>query len=162
MVKPGAHPRVQLAMRTLLCLPLLALGCGGAATPATPPPAPAARPLAVQCEQHYARERTCADAYLAELVRVRVEVDMPPGIAAEDARDGRDATIARARTDWEVDSRPAARTAICDALDAQVPAARVDALLAQGARCLAMATCEEFAACAVADERSYIVSGDQH
>lgn len=149
-------------MRLLLCLPLIALGCGGAAAPAAPPPAPAARPLAAMCEQHYARERTCADAYLAELVRVRVEVDMPPGIAAEDARDGRDTVIARARTDWEVDSQPAARTAICDALDDQVPAARVDPLLAQGARCLAMATCDEFAACAVADERSYIVSGDQH
>lgn len=148
-------------MRASAALVLLLAACARSSTPA-PAPAPAARPLAVQCEQHYARERACADAYLAELVRVRVEVDMPPGIADDDARDGRAATIAQARTDWEVDSQPAARTAICDALDDQVPAARVESLLAQGARCLAMATCDEFAACAVADERSYIVSGAQH
>lgn len=144
---------------------ILLTACAGAAPPPAPAPAPtttAARPLADQCERHYARERACADDYLAELVRTRVELDMPRGIAAEDARAGRAALIARARAEWEVDAQPAARTAICDALDAQVPAPRVDALLAQGERCLALASCAEFAACAVNDERSYIESGDQH
>lgn len=141
---------------------LILVACGSAPPTTPPPPTPAARPLAAQCERHYARERACVDPYLAELVRTRVELDMPRGIAAEDARDGRDALIARARAEWEVDAQPAARSAICDALDAQVPASRVDALLAQGERCLALASCDEFAACAVNDERSYIESGAQH
>jgi O-methyltransferase involved in polyketide biosynthesis len=142
---------------------LILTACGGAAPPPSPPPTTtAARPLAAQCERHYARERVCADDYLAELVRTRVELDMPRGLAADDARDGRDALIARARAEWEVEAQPAARTAICDALDDQVPAARVDALLAQGERCLALASCAEFAVCAVNDERSYIESGDRH
>lgn len=149
-------------MRYLLPLSLTLAACTRSAPPSGPPPAPAARPLAAQCERHYARERSCSTEYLAELVRVRVELDMPPGIAADDARQGRAVTIEQARADWQLDSQPAARTRICDALDDQVPAARVDSLLAQGARCLAMATCQEFAVCAVGDERSFIESGDQH
>lgn len=152
-------------MRPVLALslaPLALTACAGSASPPSPPHAPAPRPLAAQCERHYARERACSTEYLAELVRVRVELDLPPGIAADDARQGREATIAQARADWQVDAQPAARTRICDALDDQVPAARVDSLLAQGARCLAMATCQDFAVCAVGDERSFIESGDQH
>lgn len=136
----------------------LAATCGGSPSPSPSQPAPAERPLAALCEQHYARERECSDAYLAELVRVRVELDLPRGIAATDAADGRDATIAGARADWEPQSQPAARTAICDALDDQIPADQVSRYLAHGEHCLGMATCDEFAVCAVADERSYIES----
>lgn len=157
-------------MRTVrVTLLVLSTACsGGASTPAGPSastPAPTttnARPLAELCEQHYARERTCAEAYLAELVRVRVELDMPPGIAQDDLKLGRDEVIALARRDWEVESQPEARTQICDALDEQVPASRVDALQAEGRECLAKATCDEFATCAVAHEYSFIESGETH
>lgn len=145
-------------MNLRLALLLTLAACGGSSTTSSEP-ASRARPLAAQCEQHYARERACSDAYLAELVRVRVELDRPRGIAAEDAAGGRAATIAGARIDWEAESQPAARTAICDRLDDQIPADRVEFYLAQGARCLGMATCDEFAVCAVGDERSYIESG---
>jgi hypothetical protein len=109
-------------MRIVLVVSMASVlaGCGGQPRPA-PAPAPASGPLAAMCERHYQRERDCSDEYLAALVALRVEVDTPPGIAAEDARDGRDALIAKARVEWEHDSQPAERTRICAPLDAQVP-----------------------------------------
>ena len=160
---------VQLvSLSVSFALVALVAACGGASKPAsstaaeTATAAPSLGPLGVLCEEHYARERTCSSEYLAALVALRVEVDMPPGIAAEDARDGREATIAAAWVDWTRDSQPAERSKICRALDAQVPPERVDALKADAAACLSAADCTAFAACAVEHERSYIVSGDQH
>jgi len=147
-------------MRIVLVVSMASVlaGCGGKPRPA-PAPAPASGPLAAMCERHYQRERDCSDEYLAALVALRVEVDTPPGIAAEDARDGRDALIAKARVEWEHDSQPAERTRICAPLDAQVPADRVESLTAAGEECLAKTDCAGFAACAVEDERSFILSG---
>lgn len=136
----------------------IAAACGGKPKPAQEP-APATGPLGPLCERHYQRERECSSEYLAAVVALRVELDMPPGIAAEDARDGRDTVIARARVEWERDSQPAERTRICSALDAQVPAERVDSLIAEGEACQAQADCAGFAACAVAGERAFIESG---
>lgn len=157
----------------LLATLLVLSACGGepaepAKAPEAPPPAATAAtpasnaPLGALCVRHHARERECVSEYLDALVALRVEVDMPKGIAAEAAKEGLPALVARARQEWERDTAPEKLDAMCGALDAQVPKERVSALLAQGERCLAMSDCRAFAACEVADQRSYVESGDTH
>jgi hypothetical protein len=157
--------RIDLAMFMTFALALAGCGGGGSGGASEPPAAaPAAKEptLAELCEAHHARERTCVNEYLDALVALRIKVDMPPGIAADAAKRGRDAVLADARERWNQDSRPEVITPMCNKLDTAVPAERVPSLRAQGKRCLDTPDCAAFAACSVEDQRSYIESGDQH
>ena len=147
-------------MRSSLLLVVVLAACGGSSRPAAPA-AQSAGPLGALCERHYQRERECSSEYLAALVALRVELDLPAGIAAEDAEVGREELIARARVEWERDSQPAERSKICGEIDARVPADRVDGFVSEGEACLASADCAAFAACAVEGERSFIEAGDK-
>jgi len=144
------------------CL-VLALGCGGGSSssppPSPPPSAHTAAELGPMCDRYYERERACVDEYLAALLDVRVEYDMPAGIAAEVERDGRDAVLARMRPEWERDTTPENTDRICRAMETQIPADQVERLLAQSKKCDAEADCAGFAACTVGTQRSYIQSG---
>ncbi len=144
------------------CLVLL-LGCGGGGggaggDPAEPAPAPSAADLEPLCQRFYDRERACVDDYLDRLLDVRVEYDMPPGIGADLERDGREAMIAGMRADWERDMAPDNTDRLCRAV-VEVPAERVESLLAEGEHCMAQPDCATFAHCAVETERTYIQSG---
>lgn len=149
-------------------LVLLLTGCGGSSSPppANPPPAkPAARTaadLGPMCHRYYARQATCTDDYLSAVLDLRIELDMPKGIAERVRAEGRDALLKEARAHWQSDMEPAKVDAMCDAMATRTPADQLDRLLAQGDACEAAADCKAFAACAVGTERSYIASGATH
>lgn len=111
------------------------------------------------CDRYYARERVCVADYLGALLAVRVEYDQPSGIAAEVARDGRAAVLARMRPEWERDTTLANTTRVCRAVETETPPDRIDGLLADGARCDAAPDCAGFTACTVEGQRAYIKSG---
>jgi hypothetical protein len=139
--------------------------CGGPSSPA--PSKPAAKPrdaaaLGPMCERYYVKQRSCASEYLSALLDVRIEYDMPSGIAARAKTDGRDAVLAEARVEWERDSAPAAVTAICQQMVDKTPPQHVERLLQQGEACEAVTECVAFAKCAVDTERVYIKSGAMH
>lgn len=114
------------------------------------------------CQGYYARERACADDYLAALIDVRGELDMPEGIAAEISAEGKAAVVEKARVEWKSDMEQPKIDAICDAIAKHTPADQVDFLLKQGDTCAATTDCKAFAQCAVGTERSYIASVAQH
>ena len=95
----------------------------------------------------------------AALLEVRVEYDMPPGIAAEVERDGREAVRARMRPDWERDTTLENTDRMCRDMETKVPAEHMDRLIAEGERCAAERDCVGFTKCTVETQRSYIKSG---
>ena len=113
------------------------------------------------CRAHFARLATCETAYLNAELDIRIELNMPPDTRDAIAARGRDAVLAIARDEWHARSMPAQIDAICRAVT-QVPADKVDRLLAQGDRCAAMPDCAGFGTCSAEDERSFIASGAQH
>jgi hypothetical protein len=147
---------------------LAAAACGGT-SPAAEKPAPAPQPaarstadLAPMCKHIFARKATCTDDYLPLLVDLRVELNLPPGIADEVKSKGRDAVLALARTELARDTEPDKVAALCEhaATNAMnAPPERVDQLLQQGGACEAAADCKAFAVCAVAIDRGFIASG---
>jgi hypothetical protein len=144
-----------------------ALGaCGGAeatrpGAESTPRPS-SASVLGPMCEAFVVRQRACVDEYINQVVDVRIEVDMPPGIAAQAKSEGRDALLAKARAEWVSDSTPEKMSAMCAQVAQHTPAEHVPRLRSDGERCLATTDCPAFAVCAVGNERSFIVSGDSH
>lgn len=109
--------------------------------------------LVEPCETFFARAATCTDQYIPALVDLRVELDKPAGIAAAAQREGRDAIIARAMTEWADDSQPAAVSALCARIMPSIPPDQLDAMRADGERCMAKTDCGEFSACAVEVQR---------
>lgn len=155
----------MLSVKTLLpILGLVACG-GGAAKPASVPsesePALSekARAFGAMCDRYYARERVCVNEYLSALLAVRVELDMPPGIAAEFQAEGRDAVLAKMRPEWERDTTLENTNRMCRDAERKTPAERLDGLMADGDRCYAMADCAGFTACTVETQRDWIKSG---
>src|SRR5262245_50285068 len=110
--------------------------CGGASpTPAEKPATRTAADLGPMCHRHYAREQACVDEYLSAELDLRVELNMPPGIADEVKTQGRDAVMTQVRADFERDIEPSRLDAICNAMATQTPADQVDRLLKQGDAC---------------------------
>jgi hypothetical protein len=142
-----------------LFVALVTSACGGGSATSPAPASGKAADLGAMCARYYARERVCVDEYLAALLDVRVEYNMPPGIAAEVERDGRDATLARMRPDWERDTTLENTARICRDIETKTPPEHIDRLLAAGDRCHAEPDCAGFARCTVEDQRSYIKSG---
>lgn len=148
---------------------LVTIACGGgsstspAPAPApsgpAPPPSSKAAQLGAMCDRYYARERVCVDDYLSALLDVRVEYDMPPGIAAEVARDGRDVVLAHMRSEWERDTTLENTNRICRDVEKKTPPDRIDGMLADGDRCYAKPDCAGFVACTVEGQRNYIKRG---
>lgn len=111
------------------------------------------------CDRYYVRERACVDEYLAALLEVRVEYDMPAGTAAEVKRDGKDVVLTRMRPEWERDTTLENTNRMCRAAEAKTPPDRIDGLLADGDRCYAKPDCAGFVACTLEGQRDYIKSG---
>jgi hypothetical protein len=158
------HDRVVVSSftmsRAVLLTCLVACG-GGSSTSPEPASAPSrkAADLGAMCDRYYVRERLCVDEYLAALLTVRVEYDMPPGIAAEVARDGRDVVLTRMRPEWERDTTLENTNRICRVVETKTPPDRIEGLLADGDRCYAKSDCAGFVACTVEGQRNYIKSG---
>jgi len=138
-------------MRKLSFLASLALmsACGGADTKVQPPQPVATSPsdLHAVCVQTFERQRDCTDTFLPALVALRVKLDVPPGIASADATDGRDALIAKAKAEWQVDSTPTAIGQTCDRITQQTPQEKRDPTSEQAKQCLSATDCEAFTTC---------------
>ncbi|MBI5532889.1 MAG: hypothetical protein HY898_09255 [Deltaproteobacteria bacterium] len=144
-------------MRCLIALITLASACafGCSASEPANPPAPqstAAEPvstgadaLASQCVTVRNRERACTREYIPALVDLRVELDAPAGIAAQAKKDGRDALVAEAMKEWEVDS--AQPEAFCKQQMARMPQAQAASMLGKASACAKESTCDSFVKC---------------
>lgn len=106
-------------------------------------------PVARVCRDLMQRERDCSAVFIPALVAERVRLDIPAGIAAEDAKLGRDALVSEALNEYADDSKDDRIAATCAQVAAQLPAERGQRLIGAGEACLELDGCEPFVACAV-------------
>lgn len=98
------------------------------------------------CIAMMTRERECQEQFIPALVGLRVRLDQPPGTAARDGSEGRDALVAQARTEYTRDATDEAFQRNCAQL-ASMPAERVSAWTATMQSCLAASECGAFVEC---------------
>lgn len=123
--------------------------CGGksAPAPATSTTTSASADPGAVCRQTFVRQRECTDVFIPALVDLRVRLDVPAGIAAEDKASGRDALITAAKAEWANDSKDEAIAGTCDKMMASMDPA-MKAKMADGAgQCLAKTECAAFVEC---------------
>ena len=137
---------MRLARHPSALLSLLVLACGGStATKSTdvPPPvvAPAGDDGRSPCVAVFELQRECTDAFIPALVDLRVRLDVPPGIAETDRKDGRDALVAVAMEEWSHDSTDEAIARTCERMPAN------EEMKAKAKECLAKAGCGPFVEC---------------
>jgi hypothetical protein len=134
-------------MRKLVLLAALA-ACGGSSKskPAEPAPSPRADAEA-GCLKMFQRQRECTDVFIPALVGWRVEIDVPTGIAAEDASAGRDALVAKANEEWAASNSDSQLATLCTSLVASIPDEQLGPMMEVGDRCAAAATCDEYVTC---------------
>lgn len=167
---------VSILPRLSLALSLALAACGAdqpaATQPASPQPAAPAEgtatgtaaaagdsDLGTLCRQAMSKSRSCTDLYIPALVDARIQVDRPPGIAAQgNTPAGRDHLIEQARTEWQNDSTPEAIDATCSKMVGAVPDDQRDELGSQVATCLDPdhAACDAFVACIIPVERAQL------
>ncbi|MBP8808242.1 MAG: hypothetical protein KBG48_08690 [Kofleriaceae bacterium] len=146
-------------MRSLLALalalaPAALAACGGAEASS---PQPTSTPAAAEgdaeavaaCETFMARARDCTDDYIPALVDLRIELDLPTGIADFARTEGRDAVIAKAMEEWATDSQPAALAATCQKVTTSLTAEQREGQRAGATACLAQTACDAYASCAI-------------
>lgn len=149
-----------------LVLLLAVASCGG--TPhdsAKPQPATSVVDLVPMCQRLFARKQACADDYLPRLLDLRIELNLPPGIADVVASEGRDAALVRAHTELARDTQPDKVTPLCEEGAAQVKQHApelADQLVRQFTSCDATSDCRAFASCAVEIDRRFIRTGPKH
>jgi hypothetical protein len=135
-------------MRKVLLLALLT-ACGGSdKKPAQPEPAPSPRADAEGvCLKMFQKQRECTDVFIPALVGWRVELDVPAGVAAEDASAGRDALVAKANEEWAASNSDSQLATLCTSLVASVPDEQLAPQIDVANRCAAATACEDFVAC---------------
>lgn len=106
-------------------------------------------PVARVCRDLMQRERDCSAVFIPALVAERVRLDIPAGIAAEDAKLGREALVSEALDEYANDSKDERIAATCAQVAARLPAERGQRLIGAGEACLELDACEPFVACAV-------------
>lgn len=100
------------------------------------------------CEPTFVRQRQCQDVFLPALVDLRVRLDVPAGIAATAAEQGRDALVATAKEEFASDSTDEQIAATCGSIRANAPAEFLETAERQSARCLETADdCDAFVEC---------------
>jgi hypothetical protein len=151
--------------RSLALFTMLVAGCGGGSAEAPAPATggggggPSAEHLQADCTAMMARQRECRAAFIPELVALRVRLDVPAGIAAQDQSGGREALVAQANTEFDADSTDEAITRTCTEMMAQVPADQGVAMCQQAESCTAEPTCEAFVPCALAMVEARLTAG---
>jgi hypothetical protein len=106
-------------------------------------------PVARICRDLMLRERDCSARFIPALVAERVRLDIPAGIAAQEAKLGREALVSEALNEYTDDSKDERIAATCAGVAAQLPADRRQRLVSAGEACLRLDACEPFVACAV-------------
>jgi hypothetical protein len=142
---------IRLSIASVLCV--LAAACGGAgesAKPQDPKPQPAVSetPRDV-CVSAFTHQRECGEVFLPALVAKRVELDVPAGIAAKDAAEGREAILTVARAEFAEDSTDEAIGATCDSLAQKIPVEQQAQMTEQAKACDAETDCQAFTDCMI-------------
>ena len=154
--------RIRSISFAALALALAACGGSSSSSPSSPASATASKTAAAagdaqaRCQAFFARARECSQAYIDNLVDLRIEVDNPPGIAAEAQGGGRDALVAKALEEWATDSQPENTARTCADAIARMPPEHVEGMLAQSEQCMAPADCDAFGACSKELQRPMI------
>jgi hypothetical protein len=130
----------------ILCGLLIVAGCSGAAASPAHGPEVTTRSARVECVAIMSRTRACADIFVPALMRLRVRLDRPPGIAARYEAEGEDALMPVARAQFDRDWSDEAIADNCDDMEDRTEAER-EAILAPERACFAMPDCEQFVAC---------------
>jgi hypothetical protein len=102
------------------------------------------------CRPFMQRMRACSETFIPALVEARVQRDDPPGLAAQDARIGREALVKEAFDEWANDSKDTAIDATCEHIAQAVAPARHGELRAAVGACMEQSGCDAFVPCAVA------------
>lgn len=141
---------------------LLLAGCGGGSSESTEPTGTetsgdeASAEHQATCVAFFTRQRECREEFLPALVALRVRLDRPAGIAAQDAAD-HDAVMAQANTEFDADSADAAIEAQCQGIMGSPDAAQA----AEGFQaCLAQTECSAFVPCDLAMLEQHWASED--
>ena len=98
------------------------------------------------CGASMVRERECEAEFLPALVALRVRLDMPSGVAARDAAEGRAALLAEATTEYAGDATDENFAANCAQMD-ELPADRATQWTDMMNGCLATEGCAAFVEC---------------
>lgn len=98
------------------------------------------------CKKGFVRQRECTDEFISALVDVRIELDIPSGIA-EEAKADKDALIAKAKEEWAKDSTDEAIDATCNDMVSAMPNDRVGEMVEHLDGCVANVSCDEFVTC---------------
>jgi hypothetical protein len=101
------------------------------------------------CRKLLTRQRECAAVFIPALVKARVDSDNPSGIAASDAKLGREALVSEALEEYAEDSKDTAIRALCDKIAAGISPERSATLRTSGSECLAKTPCDPFVSCAM-------------
>lgn len=133
------------------------------AAPAPAPPeaqaAPAADSDAAEtCRQGMTRMRDCTDVFIPALVGLRVELDVPAGIAAQDKAKGRDALVAQAKEEWKSDSTDQGIANQCTKMVSSMPADQLGQMVDGVKACMAKVGCEQFVSCLEPIQRQHLAA----
>ncbi len=130
-----------------------------APAPAEAQAAPAASgDPAETCRQGMTRMRECTDVFIPSLVGLRVELDVPAGIAAEDKAKGRDALVAKAKEEWKADSTDEEIANQCGQMVGSMPADQLSQMVNAVKACMAKVSCEEFVSCIEPIQRQHLAA----
>lgn len=109
------------------------------------------------CVSLMRRERSCEPDFVAQFVAMRVRLDLPAGIAARDASEGRDALVAEARAEYTQDATDASIHHACEELQ-HLPPEEAEAWTDQMEHCLAATECAPFLECDMAFHEQRLTS----
>jgi hypothetical protein len=101
------------------------------------------------CRAFMQRQRACSATFIPALVDARVTADNPPGLAAMDKKNGREALVKEAFDEWVNDSKDPAIDALCDDIAQSTSPAKDLELRTSVSTCLGEAGCDAFVSCAV-------------
>ncbi len=99
------------------------------------------------CTSMFVRQRECQELYLPALVDARVRFDVPAGIAARDAEEGRETLLGYAREEYSVDSTDESIAATCTKIITTISEEEISVFAPMAQQCLETSTCEDYVAC---------------
>jgi len=113
---------------------------------------------AATCRQAMTRMRECTDLFIPSLVGLRVELDVPAGIAAQDKAQGRDALVAQAKEEWKVDSTDEGIANQCTKMTGSMSADQLAQMIDAVKGCIAKVSCEQFVSCIEPVQRQHLAA----
>jgi hypothetical protein len=149
--------RLPLTITSMIAT--LITACGGSSRPADDggKGQGAADPVST-CRTVVERQRACTDHYVPALVDLRIKLDRPAGTAARAKEEGHEATVARAKAEWTVDTTDDKIAQDCSRVS-QLPPERLKEEMPMAEACLAKPDCPTFTECIIRVEERNLGGG---